>query len=219
MKGEGSFCQSCVETSDLAIANNATWFCIMLFKQRFLEGIAAGDITLAFRRWKRPTVKSGGTLRTRIGVLDIESVAEVKAAQITKRDAKRAGYDSREELLAELNQRREGALFRIKFRVGGIDPRIALRQQTQLTAVELDKIRQRLDNMDTRSSAGPWTRATLELIKTQPATRAPDLVAELGMEQKRFKTNVRKLKELGLTESLAVGYRLSPRGKAVLKKL
>jgi hypothetical protein len=27
---------------------------------------------------------------------------------------------------------------------------------------------------------------------------------------------VRKLKELGLTESLAVGYRLSPRGRRVL---
>ena len=29
-----------------------------------------------------------------------------------------------------------------------------------------------------------------------------------------FKRNVRKLKELGLTESLEVGYRLSPRGEA-----
>ncbi|MGI9518980.1 MAG: hypothetical protein ACR2NP_18150 [Pirellulaceae bacterium] len=191
----------------------------MLFKRQFLDGIAAGDITLAFRRWKRPTVKTGGTLRTRIGVLNIDSVDVVTSAQITKRDATRAGYDSREELLSELNQRQEGELYRIEFRVGGIDPRIALRNQSQLTADELDEIRQRLDNMDSRSSVGPWTRATLELIKTQPGTRAPDLAAEIGLEKKRFKTNVRKLKELGLTESLAVGYRLSPRGKTVLKKL
>ena len=34
-----------------------------------------------------------------------------------------------------------------------------------------------------------------------------------------FKTDVRKLKELGLTESLEVGYRLSPRGEAVLRAL
>jgi len=30
---------------------------------------------------------------------------------------------------------------------------------------------------------------------------------------------VRKLKELGLTESLEVGYRLSPRGRALLERL
>jgi hypothetical protein len=30
---------------------------------------------------------------------------------------------------------------------------------------------------------------------------------------------VRKLKELGLTESLLVGYRLSPRGRALLDQL
>jgi hypothetical protein len=34
-----------------------------------------------------------------------------------------------------------------------------------------------------------------------------------------FKLDVRKLKELGLTESLKIGYRLSPRGIAVLERL
>ena len=32
-----------------------------------------------------------------------------------------------------------------------------------------------------------------------------------------FKRDVRKLKELGLTESLEVGYRIAPRGRTVLK--
>jgi hypothetical protein len=32
-----------------------------------------------------------------------------------------------------------------------------------------------------------------------------------------FKRDVRRLKELGLTESLEVGYRLSPRGRAFLE--
>jgi hypothetical protein len=40
-----------------------------------------------------------------------------------------------------------------------------------------------------------------------------------GMETAPFKRNVRKLKELGLTESLEVGYRLSPRGQAFMKTL
>ncbi len=34
-----------------------------------------------------------------------------------------------------------------------------------------------------------------------------------------FKVDVRKFKEMGLTESLDVGYRLSPRGRAVLARL
>jgi ribosomal protein S19E (S16A) len=40
-----------------------------------------------------------------------------------------------------------------------------------------------------------------------------------GRERHPFKTDVRKLKELGLTESLEVGYRLSPRGQALLERL
>ena len=69
----------------------------MLLKQRVLNGIADGSITLAFRRWKRPTVKAGGSLRTVIGVLAIESVDEVDENRISKQDAKRAGYESQVE--------------------------------------------------------------------------------------------------------------------------
>jgi biotin operon repressor len=49
--------------------------------------------------------------------------------------------------------------------------------------------------------------------------RAADLAAGLGRERAAFKADVRKLKELGLTESLEVGYRLSPRGRALLGRL
>ena len=49
--------------------------------------------------------------------------------------------------------------------------------------------------------------------------RAGDLADELGLERLAFKTDVRKLKALGLTESLPVGYRLSPRGQAWLDQL
>ena len=70
--------------------------------------------------------------------------------------------------------------------------------------------------MDNRSSVGPWTHETLRMIADQPGVRAPDLAASVGRETKPFKIGVRKLKELGLTESLPVGYRLSPRGRAFL---
>ena len=64
--------------------------------------------------------------------------------------------------------------------------------------------------------AAPWTRATLALIGAHPGVRAEDLARRQGLEKAPFKSRVRRLKELGLTESLAVGYRLSPRGTAVL---
>ncbi|HEX5894931.1 MAG TPA: hypothetical protein VFY47_01300 [Thermoleophilaceae bacterium] len=72
----------------------------------------------------------------------------------------------------------------------------------------------RLARLDAASRHGPWTAAALDLIAERPGTRAPDLAASLGRETARFKADVRKLKELGLTESLEVGYRLSPRGRA-----
>lgn len=191
----------------------------MLFKQRILAGIADGSISLAFRRWKRPTVKPGGSLRTVVGVLAIESVDVIKETKITKRDATRAGYSSREELLAELNQRKEGKLYRISLHYAGADPRLELRQQDKLSAEEIEEIKNRLARMDDRSNLGPWTAATLKLIAKRPGKRAPDLAEIVGMETKRFKTNVRKLKELGLTESLKVGYQLSARGKVIFAQL
>jgi hypothetical protein len=68
-----------------------------------------------------------------------------------------------------------------------------------------------------RSRGERWTRRLLELIADRPETLAAELAASVGMEKLPFKRDVRKLKELGLTESLLVGYRLSPRGRAYLK--
>ena len=73
--------------------------------------------------------------------------------------------------------------------------------------------------MDRRSARGAWTRRTLELIAEWPARRAPELAAMEGQETLPWKVEVRRLKELGLTESLPVGYRLSPRGEQVLAEL
>jgi hypothetical protein len=186
----------------------------MLFRQDVLLRIADGDVTLAFRRWRRPTVRAGGTLRTRVGVLAIDSVEPVDEDQVTDADARRAGAADREALLAGL--RAEGRLYRVELRLAGPDPRIALRERSDISAQERAEIDARLARLDAASRHGPWTAAVLELIAEQPGTRAPDLAASFGRETAPFKTDVRKLKELGLTESLLVGYRLSPRGRAYL---
>jgi hypothetical protein len=104
----------------------------------------------------------------------------------------------------------------VRVHVAGPDQRVALREQADLTDDDVAAIDGRLDRFDRASKHGAWTRRVLRLIADRPATRAPDLAASLGRETQPFKTDVRKLKELGLTESLEVGYRLSPRGRAYL---
>jgi hypothetical protein len=188
----------------------------MLFRQHFLNGIGNGTITLAFRRWRRPTVKSGGTLLTAVGQLHIESVREIDAARISNADARRAGFDSLDALLAELNRSKTGTLYRIEFGRLGADPRIALRQKKATNADERAALRERLRRLD---AGGAWTLRTLQLIRKHPGVRAGDLCALIGQEKMHFKGNVRKLKSMGLTESLEIGYRLSPRGSALLRDL
>lgn len=55
------------------------------------------------------------------------------------------------------------------------------------------------------------------MIRDHPAVRAADLCRLVGQERDRFKPDVRKLKNLGLTISLEIGYRLSPRGETYLR--
>ena len=191
----------------------------VLIKRAVLDGIVEGRIDVQFRRWTRPTVKNGGTLRTAVGELSIVRVDVVTARQITSGDATRAGFASRAALLRELSSfRDDGRLYRIELRPGGPDPRVALRERDVLDDDEFAELAHRLARFDAASKHGAWTLQTLELIEEKPATLAADIAATIGREKKPFKTDVRKLKELGLTESLDVGYRLSPRGRAFLHR-
>jgi hypothetical protein len=164
-------------------------------------------------------VKTGGTLRRGTGVLAIDEVAPVTEDEITEADARAAGAPSLEALLAFLRTKADGDVYRVRLRYLGADPRIALRQQAELSDEDRARITARLDRLDRASAVGPWTRASLRIIERRPAVRAGDLAEELGFERLPWKTNVRKLKELGLTESLEIGYRLSPRGEAFLATL
>jgi hypothetical protein len=85
-----------------------------------------------------------------------------------------------------------------------------------LSEADIAAITARLDRLDAASDSGPWTKRYLRLIADNEAVRAPDLAAAEGLDVPRFKRRVRRLKELGLTISLDVGYRLSPRGRAFL---
>ncbi|MQA15980.1 MAG: hypothetical protein GEV09_18075 [Pseudonocardiaceae bacterium] len=191
----------------------------MLFRRQTLDGIAAGTVSLAFRRWVRPRVRRDGTVRTAIGVVQIDAVDVVDEAAVTAEQPLRAGYPSRDELLAELEARPDGDLYRIRLHLVGPDPRVELRERADLTDGELGELIGRLGRLDRASRHGAWTGAVLGLIDKWPATRAGDLAARLDRDTRLFMLDVRKLKNLGLTESLDTGYRLSPRGRTVLARL
>ena len=188
----------------------------MLISRATAQGIADGSVTLAFRRWDRPRVRPGGTQRTAAGVVRFDDVEEVDPATLTEDDAARAGVRSLAALLRLLDRRDGAAVYRMRVSPGGDDPRVALREQAELSDDDRRGIDARLDRMDAARADGPWTREVLRLIAERPGVRAPDLAASLGRETLPFKRDVRKLKELGLTISLEVGYEISPRGLAYL---
>jgi hypothetical protein len=188
----------------------------VLLDRATAEGIAAGTVTLAFRRWDRPRLRPGSTQRTVAGVLEVVSVEPVDPAVLTEDDAARAGVRSLAALHRLLDRRPGAHVYRMEVRAAGPDPRVALREDADLSAADRQALDARLDRFDTAARGGPWTRRVLRLIADRPAVRAPDLAASLGRETPPFKRDVRKLKELGLTRSLEVGYELSPRGRAYL---
>jgi hypothetical protein len=190
----------------------------MLFPPRVLEAIVDGRVDLAFRRWERPRVRAGGQQRTAVGVIGFEAVELVDRADLTAEDARRGGYGSLDELLAFVDRRRSGSTYRIRVRLVGADPRVALRESLP-DDDQLQDIQRRLARLDQASHHGAWTRSTLEVIRDRPGVPAAELAAAFGREKRPFKFDVRKLKELGLTESLRPGYRLSPRGRAVVERL
>jgi hypothetical protein len=191
----------------------------VLFEKRLREGIADGTITAALRKWKRPQVVAGRRYRTGVGLVEMLSVQMVRARDLRSADARAAGFRSVRALLADVADGSAGDLYLLRFaRVDEPDPRSVLAATAELdepARVDLDA---RLARLDRASPRGPWTAATLALIAGRPEVRAPDLAASLGRDTASFKLDVRKLKALGLTESLRVGYRLSPRGRAYLRR-
>jgi hypothetical protein len=186
----------------------------MLFRRDILQGIAEGRVTLAFRRWRRAPPADGSSLRSPVGVLCLSRVTIVDDGEIATEDVLRTGMSS-DELRASIA--REGTLLRIELCLAGDDPRIALRQRVPKHA-ELGAIAARLARFDAASRT-PWTTRYLQLIADQPGIVSHRLAPQAETEVPSFKRRVRQLKELGLTESLEVGYRLSPRGRAVPARL
>ncbi|HEX2421513.1 MAG TPA: hypothetical protein VHL55_07945 [Acidimicrobiia bacterium] len=191
----------------------------MRFLKRYWQPIADGAVTIAFRRWQSPRVIAGRRYRTPAGIIEIDEIGTINESAITDDEARAAGHADAASLLADLPQLPGLLLYRVRFHVANVpDPRSILAESDQLTAEDVAQISARLDRLDRLSSHGPWTRQVLQTIAGHPGRRAPDLAAWFGRETKPFKTDVRKLKNLGLTLSLPVGYQLSPRGEAYVRQ-
>ena len=187
----------------------------MLLKMEVVRGIVEGRIRSVYRRWAAARAKVGGRQRTPLGELRVEAITEVDPGTLTNADAVAAGYPDRQALLAELGKR-EGRTWRIDLAFAGEDPRLALREQAELSDEDLAELVATLDRKDRQVA---WTRPALALIGRSEGVRAEELAAALGQEKATFKRRVRQLKELGLTISLERGYALSPRGRALLSRL
>lgn len=188
----------------------------MLFTADLWERLRSGEVTVAFRAWKRPTVKAGGTLQSPAGLLAIDEVTAIEIGDITAADAVAAGASSVADVVADLRAGDDRQLYRIRFHRQGDDPRVALRSDDALSDDDRAAIDDQLARWDRASTTGPWTGDVLRVIGDHPGEVSTVLAAELGHDRMQLKGRVRQLKGLGLTISLGVGYRLSPRGVAYL---
>ncbi len=189
----------------------------MLLNRATAEGIADGSITLVLRRWDAPRAKVGGTQRTSVGTIRVDGVTEYSGGyRVTAVQAHAAGYPDAKIAQAELDRRPAAHTYVITVSYLAPDERPDLAADDALSAEDVTTIAARLDRWD--AATEPWTRAYLRLIGANEAVRAPDLAARIGLDVPRFKRRVRQLKGLGLTISLDVGYRLSPRGRAYLHR-
>jgi len=192
----------------------------VLIERRVRGGIVDGSITVLFRQWRRPQVVAGRRYRTTAGILDMHAVDLITPADISDADARAAGYPQAGEVLADLRGPADVPLYRLRFkRVDGPDPRDVLAYTDELTDADVAELDRRLDRMDRHSTHGAWTRAVLAAIAARPGVRAAELAAGFGREVFAFKNDVRKLKALGLTLSLEVGYKLAPRGEEYLRRV
>jgi hypothetical protein len=190
----------------------------MLIERARHEGIRSGAVTLLFRRWRTRQATAGKVYRTALGRIAVTAIDVVQPGEISDRDAIAAGYESARAVVQDLRGNDGDPVYRLRIHfVDEPDPRDELAASAELSAAALEEIRTRLGRLDAAGPAGLWTEPTLRVIQDFPGVRAGDLAERLGREPRAFKIDVRKLKNLGLTISLSVGYELSARGQAYLR--
>ncbi len=170
---------------------------------------------MTWRLWKYAHVRPGNVYALGFGgAMRVLDVRTVRVRDLAQRDADEAGVEDIAALCrlvaahtgAEIGPDTE--LYRVEFEY--------LPEAPPRPRPPFEEVQRRLARLDAASASGPWTMQALRLIETQPGIVARVLAAQAGVPRLDFKANVRKLKALGLTESLMVGYELSDHGQAYL---
>lgn len=190
----------------------------MQFRADQKRAIAAGKLRRSIRNWRRAQVKPGGRYAIRpFGFIRVDEVGERPFDSLREADAREAGVASLADLAALLT--RGGGVpervYDVRFTFDGRDDPNAPLTEARDPA-DIAAACDRLDGIDARAGPGAWAWKALELIERNPGRRAADLAALLGLERDDFKARIRRLKRLGLTHSLEVGYRVSALGAACL---
>ena len=190
----------------------------MQFTQDSHGAVADGSITVTFRLWKRLQAKVGGRYTVGGVVIEVDTIEMMPFHAITKADVRRAGAKDRDALRARAAHagpiEDDTLLYRIEFHVVGAKLE---REDAPVDDEHVGMVIAKLDRMDARAKTGPWTRRVLQLIDERPGTVSTELAEIVGRPRPEFKTDVRKLKALGLTESLEIGYLLTSLGKRVAR--
>jgi hypothetical protein len=88
----------------------------MVFKKELREGVRRGRIRCSVRIWQRPHVKAGGRYPMDEGHIVVESVEQIRRADITRDLARESGFATVKDLL-EIAQHGQGRkIFLIRFR-------------------------------------------------------------------------------------------------------
>ena len=150
-------------------------------------------------------------------VIEVTAMRQSLVRELGDDEVAACGLPSLAALLFELGRTArkelapEDSVWVVDFQlVGPAQPRADL----PVTPETIDHVRKKLAGLDARANS-PWTGTVLRLIGRSPGTVSTSLAAQAGLERLAFKADVRKLKALGLTRSLLVGYELTPLGEAM----
>ncbi|GAA2352231.1 hypothetical protein GCM10009854_32730 [Saccharopolyspora halophila] len=190
-----------------------------MFSDRIAQAVARGEVTETYRRSPLPPAEAGDRVRTVAGLIGVTEVIEVDVDVLVDDDARRAGFRSAAGLRSSLAKRGAGPVYRVRLaHLGAADP-APVPVPVELSAGRRRVLQAALARLDVESPRGAWTVRLLRRLAESPGSRAADLAAEQQRPVSRCKTDLWRLRELGLVEPTVTGMRLSGLGVAYLDGL
>lgn len=178
----------------------------MLLKQKILDAIAGGRVSLVFRRWPRAVLAAGELMPSPLGPLRVAEAGIVEADSLSPEDARDAGFADVAALLASLGAGDE-PIYRVHLRLADEG------EGVEIGPAAIKALRRRLDRHD-RADGAPWTRTLLDALAAAPGSAAADLAATVGRPLPELRRALARLVDMGLVDAAGKGHALSPRGAA-----